>query len=687
MRMADARVTHYRPIRDSGVVEFDPEITGIVGAPGSGKTSFLRMLSGVSDKAQFGETDLPRGSEALARLRGGSAGAGEITQLLATFRVEDADRPRLPPEHRGASLVGVRRTLAGGIALSADGREVPRADVRREADAIARRAERVAEAIRPGGGPRGADAARESGEAAAGIGEGGAELALRLLRLEARSAGLDRAELDRVESDIDAIGSMRRDMARRVRAGPWSALYRAVPKPAYRGGAFDLEDDIDLDRFIADPLASRTFACVALACSMTPAGVSRARSAGAAERGRYLSSRSSLLGARLGKFWRREGHALSLEIDGGRLRLGVADGATGTAVPPSELSGGLRWRLAFDLDILSILAGGQGRAVVLLDNPATELDGRGKCEVLRHMEEAAASGRIQLVYATHERALVDPRRAGRVRVARLTAGGARISTVRAASSGGMLEQAMGGVGAPARYSLFGAPRTVAFEEASDMYIAAAANELVAGTDPGASLDRDVYSLCAMGGAAGVRHALAAYEGMGIDFVVVVGRGADARGGVLAGAGRRIVEVPAAGGGGGACMEDLVDRSLYYEAFRGAYGSALGRIPAIDEIDPAGGMDRPGNYRRWLEGEGEEYSRTLVALRLFGAILGYGPAGAGPGREGALGRTRDAFAGLFAAIKAGYADAAPQCGPHAPAAGSSAPAGAAAAKDRAMPGRQ
>lgn len=669
MQMADARVTNYRPIRDSGVVEFDPEITGIVGAPGSGKTSFLRMLSGVSGGAVFGEADLPRGSEAPARSGGGGAGAGGMTQLLATFRVEDADRARLPPECRGASLVGVKRTLAGGIALSADGRAVPRADMRREAGAMAVRAERVAGMIRRSG-PGGADPARAADEAVASIreagssGAGGVELAMRSLRCQAHSAGLDRAEMGRVESEMDAMDTMRRDMARRLRGDPWSVLYGAVPKPAYRGGAFGLEDGVDLDRFIADPFASRTFACVALACGMTPAGVSRARSAGAAERGRYLSSRSSLLSARLGGFWRREGRALSLEIDGGRLRLSVADGATGAAAPPSELSGGLRWRLAFDLDILSILAGGPGRAVVLLDNPAAELDERGRGEVLRHMEDAARSGSIQVVYATHERALVDPWRAGRVRVARLTAGGARIGTIRAASSGGMLESAMGGVGAPARYSLFGAPRTVVFEEYSDMCIAAAVNEYMARADREASMDRDVYSFCAVGGTAGAQQALAMYKGAGIDFVMVVGRGGGGAkesggGGVEQDHRRRLVEVPVAGKGeGGACIEDLVDRLLYYEAFREAYGGMLGHIPSVDEIDDGGGTGRPDKYRRWLGGAGKEYSRTLVAQGLFGVVLGDGPAGAGPDRAGALERTKSAFAGLFAEIKARYEDADP-----------------------------
>ena len=81
MRLISGRVGHYRSIGDSGLDEFDSEITNIVGAAGSGKTSFLRMLSGVSARVQFGAGELPHNSAALARFRDGGARADEIVQL------------------------------------------------------------------------------------------------------------------------------------------------------------------------------------------------------------------------------------------------------------------------------------------------------------------------------------------------------------------------------------------------------------------------------------------------------------------------------------------------------------------------------------------------------------------------------------------------------------------------------
>ena len=665
MRIVEGRVAHYRSINDSGVVTFDPEITNIVGATGSGKTSFLRMLSGVSDEAGFGEVDLPRNSDVLAKLHGGKVQARGITQLAATFQVEDADRARLPPQYRKIDLITVRRTLAGTIALSADGKDLPRADIRRESDAILERVDQVAKMLYPLASEgseddampgRAVDDAVSSFKDADFYDKGGVTMAARILRTVADSVQVGRKALPQIESKLDEIDAIALDISDRIRDDPPSAVYRIIPKPRYCGGVFELEDWIDLDRFISAPFDSKTFACVAQICGLTPTGLDKARGAAPEQRDAYLSTKSAILGARLHRFWRQEDYAFRLAIEDSRLSLYVSDKATGAVTAPTERSDGFRWRMAFFLDLSTFLAHKSGRSVILLDNPATELHERGKGDVLRFIQEAAKSDRVQIIYSTHERALVDPWRTDRIRVAYMTPEGTKIKTVQAASADGMLEAVMTSIGSPARYSLFGAPRTVSFEGASDMYMASAINEYMAMTDPEASLDKDVYSINSMGGMAKARYALSMYKNMGLDFVLVVGRGREsgevARRVGPAEFGRRFVEIPAAEGNGEADVEDLVDRSLYYEAFREAYRGILNRIPPIGEIDANGARKRADNYRRWFEKSGESYSRTLVAQRMFGVVIdGGGAARDNPDMAKALERTCRAFAGLFASIKA------------------------------------
>ena len=666
MQLVDARVTQYRSISDSSVVEFGPEITGIVGATGSGKTSFLRMLSGVSAKAQFGEADLPHNSDMLAKLHGGKAKAGEITQLQATFEVEGADRARLPPKYRRASRITVRRTLSGGITLSVDGKALPRANIRREAAAMRSRADKVASTLYSlTSDDREYDAtfAEAVGEAISSFMEAdfydekGVALAVQALRSVVQSVKIDRETLAEIELELDGMDSARNDIARKIMADPLSAVYGAIPKPRYCDSVFELEDEIDLDKFAADPFASKTFSCVARICGLSPAGMDKARNAAPARRDEYLSTKSAVLSSRLNRFWRRENYTFKLSIDGNRLLLGVADRTAGTTASLSELSDGFRWWMAFFLDLSAFLARKSGRSIILLDNPATDLHEKGKCDVLRFMQEAAESDRIQIIYSTHERALVDPWRTDRIRVADLTPEGTKIKTVQAASSSGMLDTVMKSIGSPARYSLFGAPRTVVFAGAGDVYMASAVNEYMATADSESSLDRDVYSINSMGGMTKARYALSMYKNLGADFVIVADRGREgsdlAKKIGRAEFERHFAVLPKVEGKGEAGIEDLVDRSLYYEAFKEAYRGMLDSVPGIDEIDADGEQKRSDNYLRWLEESGNEYSRTLVAQRMFNVVLGGGPARGDPDMAGALERTSGAFADLFAAIKSKY----------------------------------
>lgn len=668
MQIVDARVTHYRSIKDSGPVTFDPEITNIVGVTGSGKTSFLKMLSGVSDKAQFGEADLPHNSEILAKFHDGAVRTAHITQLEATFKVESSDRPRLPQKYRKTKLISVKRTLAGSITLSADGKAIPKVGIQSEVNGILSSADKLAEILYALDHEDQEDDAifvQAVKEAISSLKEtdfynrDGVTLALQALRAAVFSVEYDRELVAEIEEKFDEIESIRREIVRKMQNDPLSIVYRAIPKPRYFSKVFELEDDVDLDKFATDPFSSKTFSCVAQICGLTPMGMDKARNAIAAQRDGYLNTKSSVLASRLNRFWRQENYTFILAIDGSRLRLQVKDKTTGTTTSLSERSDGFRWWMAFFLDLSANLTRKQGRSVILLDNPATELHEKGKGDVLRFIQEAVRSNRIQIIYSTHERALVDPWRTDRIRVADLTPEGTKIKTVRAASSNGMLETVMNSIGSPARYSLFGAPRTVSFEGVSDTYIVSAMNEYMSRTDPSVSLDRDVYSINTMSGITKTPYVLSMYKNLDIDFVIVVDRGRESEK-IAARVGpgefeRYFVEIPEAEGKSSVDIEDLVDRTLYYEAFKEAYRGMLDDIPSIDKVDPEGVGRRSDNYIRWFKEAGKEYSKTLVAQRMFNVALGDKSGSTDPIKTEALEKTSASFAGLFAAIKEKFGD--------------------------------
>lgn len=668
MQIVNARVTHYRSINDSGLVVFDPEITNIVGVTGSGKTSFLKMLTSVSDKAQFGEADLPHNSEILEKFHDGLVRTSQITQLQATFKVESADRSRLPQKYRKIKLITVKRTLAGDITLLADRKAIPKVAIHSEVKSILSSANKLAEtlyALEHEDPEDGAIFTQAVDEAISSLNEtdfynrNGVTLALQALRSAVFSVEYDRELIAEIEERFDEIESIRRDIVRKLQNDPLSIMYRAIPKPRYFSNVFDLEDDVDLDKFAADPFSSKTFSCVAQICGLTPMGMDRARNATPAQRDGYLNTKSSVLASRLNRFWRQENYTFILTIDGSNLRLQVKDKTTGTTTSLSERSDGFRWWMAFFLDLSAYLTRKSGRSVILLDNPATELHEKGKGDVLRFIQEAVRSDRIQIIYSTHERALVDPWRTDRIRVADLTPKGTKIKTVKDASSNGMLETVMNSIGSPARYSLFGAPRTVSFEGVSDTYIVSAINEYMSRTNPSVSLDRDVYSINTMSGITKATYVLSMYKNLDLDFVIVVDRGRESKN-VAIKIGpeefkRYFVEIPEVEGKSNVDIEDLVDRVLYYEAFKEAYHGILDHVPTIDEVDPEGEGRRSDNYSRWFKISGKEYSKTLVAQRMFSVALGNNSGSIGSNKTKALEKTSASFANLFAAIKKKFGD--------------------------------
>ena len=668
MYLVSCRVSNYRSIDDSGPVEFDPEITNIVGVTGSGKTSFLKMLSGVSSKAQFGEGDLPHNSGVLTLFHDGRVDADGIVQLVAVFQVEDMDMPLLPKEYRHAGRITVRRTFDGKIAIAVDGTEVPRADIEDEIAQMRECADRIAmflpepdlDEIDDGGSfMRPIDSAIVSFGETDFYNRGDTMLAIQSLKAAAHSAPHPRHVMIKLEEEFSKIELIRLNMEQKIINDPLSELYRRIPKPKYCDKLFDLEDEIDLDQFIKNPYSSKTFLSVAQICGLAPAGLARVRNAGAPERDAYLEAKSAILSAQLNQFWRQENYTFKLAMGDHRLRLHVKDRTTGTTTSLTGRSDGFRWWMAFFLDISSFLARRSGRSIVLLDNPATELHEKGKGDVLRFIQEAAKSDRIQIVYSTHERALIDPWRPDRIRVASLTREGTKIRTVRGAASNGMLEAVMKSIGSPARYSLFGAPRTVSFEGVSDMYIVSAVNEYLARTNPDAALDKDTYSINSVGGIGKAQYTWQVYRNLDIDFVIVVDRGDQSAGlAKRVGAeefGRRFVELPPVQGKRGADVEDLVDRSLYYEAFECTYRHILDAVPAIDEIDGDATQRRSVNYAGWFKRSGESFDKALVAQRMFSVMLDDRPGGGVPGRAEAIERTAASFAGLFAAIKKRYGD--------------------------------
>ena len=660
MRLKKVRVQNYRSILDSGDVEIDGQITSIVGMTGSGKTSFLKMISGIDSAVTFSAGELPLKSQTKQDFLDNKISAEQIDQLTAVFEVEESDRASMPDKYRGVDEIEVRRNFDGRITLIPKGNDIPKIDIEAESNVIKSRLDDMLTAFEDGVKRSIDGLAQHRNMFTETIGEFGrsdfrnvkeVDLSTNALRNTVNSIPKDGRLRDELAAAIGSITAARNSIQNKNKNHPYLKLYEVMPKPVYRDAVFKLEDEMPVDGFIADPKKSDTFYSIAVVAGVTPSALQKIRNARRAEIESYLDAKSAQLSSRLNGFWKQETYEFELGMDNDRLTFLVRDKTTGTKMSVLDRSEGFRWWTAFFLEVSTILAQKLGRSIILLDNPATELHDEGKADVLRFIASAASSDQLQIIYSSHERALVDPWRTDRVRITELTEKGTKIRKVGNSSRHDLLHAIRKNIGSPARYSLFGAPVTVFFEGISDMNIVSAVNEYAErqnGSDT--RLNKDSFSINAINGVAKAPAALDLYIQLGLRFVIVVDSGTateDVKKTIDPELWRaHFVEVKQIINRDGD-TEDMVHPGLYHAAFKSAYAKILDPMPELEEIRSQGaGKKRTSQYDRWLGGRGK-LDKAMVSNQMFGVLMGRDAANLEPEW---LSHTTKNFEALFKAIQ-------------------------------------
>ena len=632
MRLKRVRVRNYRSVLDSGDVEIDGQITSIVGMTGSGKTSFLKMISGIDKAVTFSASELPVKSQTKQDFLDNKISARQINQLAAVFDVEESDRASMPEEYKGVDEIEVRRSFDGRITLIPKGNDIPRIDIRAESNTIKSKLNGMLTAFQDGV-KRNTDLEQHRNVITNTLNEfarsnfrnvGELDLATNALRNVINSIPKDERLRNEFDAAIGSITAARNSIQNKKKNHPYHKLYEVMPKPIYKDTVFKLEDKVSIDEFIADPKKSNTFYSIAVVAGVTPSALQKIRNAGHAEIKSYLDAKSAQLSGRLNTFWKQETYEFELGMDNDRLTFLVRDKTTGTKTSVLDRSEGFRWWIAFFLEVSTILAQKLGRSIILLDNPATELHDEGKADVLRFISSAASSDQLQIIYSSHERALVDQWRTDRVRITELTENGTKIRKVNNSSRHDLLHAIRKNIGSPARYSLFGAPVTVFFEGISDMNIVSAVNEYAERQNSaGTRLNKDSFSINAINGVSKAPAALELYRQLGLRFVIVVDSGTateDIKKTIDPELWKaHFVEVKQIINRDGD-TEDMVHPGLYHAAFKSAYAKILDPVPELEEIRSEG-KKCTSKYDRWL-GRGK-LDKALLSNQMFNVLMGRG----------------------------------------------------------------
>lgn len=660
MLLESVKVQNYTSIIDSNIVKIDPKITALVGMTGAGKSSFLKMLSGIDQKILFKESELPNKSDVKNRFTEGDLTSGKILQLTAVFKVEDFDRESLPEGYKEITGVQIDRYFDGNIVVTPLGKS---AEFHINIDSHVAVITGILEAMRANftialtriGGLQ-AHTQNFSNTIENFKQTNFANLKEFDLSLQTLTNALNGIPKDppfqaEINQRIAEIGNARAEIVKILETDPLKKIFDLIPKPLYKETTFDLEDKISVDAFIANPFLSPTFHTIAVITGLKQSGLQKAKTTTPAERESYLGGISQKLSDRLNHFWSQEKYNFRLDIEGANLVLTVSDNTTKTPTSVIDRSEGFKWWTAFFLEISAHISEKSSSSIILLDNPATDLHDEGKADVLRFINDVVKeSGKLQIIYTTHERALIDPWKIDRIRVVEKRPEGTKIDNVRSDTRLDLLDKIRRNIGSPAKYSLFGAPRTIAFEGVSDINLISVINEHFEQQED-LFLNKDSYSINAFNGISNAPEFCKIYKNLGVEFIMIVdsGDGTESMKKKLEDGDfeKYFIEIKQVLGKEGD-TEDLFDPKIYHLAFQAAYKSILGSVSSLQEIEKKGsGKKTVNKYDDWFKSIDKEFNKTIVSQQMFKVIM---QDNTRENEKEAFQKTVDSFTKLFNLIK-------------------------------------
>jgi predicted ATP-dependent endonuclease of OLD family len=628
MWIRNVSVYNHKSIKDSGVVRLEKGLTCLVGMTGTGKTSFLEGIRLLDPKVVPKESELFRGSDISQNIANGSLAASSVKVVEAKLELDQSDTKELPTLTDNESLpeITLNRYLDGHFTIFLNDNEIKAASL--DSTAIKRIVEELRNNFRNAMNRNLNNVRAHEGNfnnaldtfEKTNFGDNReSELSIRSLRNSLVSIPKDSQFQMDYDHRIKEIENMISEEREKLSHSPFNAILNNLPNIYYMDRVFNLEDKISLDQYISDPKSSETFSSIALLTQdMLPSGVESVRTKDAQLRISYYETISKKLTDKMSNLWSQQKYDFRVESDNANLTFYVKDLETNATVSVVEGSDGFKWWLAFYMEISSKLSESSKRSVILLDNPATSLHDKGKGDILRLLKDVSKSEKLQLIYTSHEHALIDPWRPDIIRlVEKKTGDGTKIISLNAPTDLSVLTRIREYIGSPARYSLYGGSRTLLFEGITDMDLFLAFNEYLERKGGEKYLSRDLYSVDEIGGISNALDYIKFYKKTGIDFLIIVDSAQKTKHEILDKISNEdkqkyILEISDVIGREGD-SEDLIDPELYFLAFSRTVEKGIGFPKSNDN----GERKKNVNLCKDIAKENEvEFNKSIVAKQFW-----------------------------------------------------------------------
>ena len=630
-------VRNFKSIIEENQIELKNNLTAIVGKTGTGKTSFLTAISCFNRNSEFKEMDLPNASKIKGDYTNNKIKREEIVILKLTFELDNNIPETISSIMGKLNHLTVARFFDGHYEIESE--DKPLIEGNQSINESIKQFKVTIDALR-----NDIDRAQQRMPQIQNLranitnylnqflssdfkNPDEIELAIQSLQNNLNTIPKDVQLQNEINSRINALKASKEATVQAISNDPVIKVLKELPLFTYLSDPFTLEGSFSVDEFIKDPKKSDTFYYASVLGGITPSGIQKVRTQQIQERESYFNSISRELSKKVNEYLDL-GYDFKVAIRddgllGPNLVFMVEDRKTGSTISVSEMSEGQKWWVAFYLQMSYLSSIGEKPQILLLDNPATTLHDEGKGEVLRFLRKMTENGKLQIIYATHERALIDSWRLDGVLLVTKNDRGTIIKSMQQGDRGDLLESIRRHIGSPAKYSLFGAPYAIFFEGISDLNYISAFNELLDRKNED-HLEKDVYSINAVNGIDESVHFNTILKAYKTDYVIVLDSNSS-----------KIIEIRKKVGeedfkhhfleikeiiNRDGDIEDLIDEITYYEFFKLAYQNILENLPnKIEIMNNRGNMKIVNLYKDFFKNLDTDFDKVLVSYQSYKII--------------------------------------------------------------------
>jgi len=424
MKLLQAQVQNFRSIVDSEIVEIDDRVTVLIGKNEQGKTNFLRGLASFNEKYLYSPGDLPHHLRPSLESKK-SSDIPIVTLWLALNSEEINELSTVANDIKDLNVIKITRYYDGHYVysgLDSAGVEAALEFTPPSIDAEVQELIAVATGLK----------AKLTSHAAR-LTTFAPYVQQSLLHIEnfleanfkehaqienliktmttalMGVPGIDQPILDDINAATRDLQAKWSEIQRIVQRDKQSPFKSKIPKFIFHSTSLDqIPNHVSIAEFVKDPENTSKgmyHLCQAAGLSIQKIQVLSADPEASA-REPYEDHYKAAISGAINEFWSQQSYTVSFRIDKERLSVSIEDSTYTRRVPPSDRSDGFRWYLSFYSTLMNEVSTNE-QNVLLLDNPGLELHPDGQWDIKRSIEEKHSAS-MQVIYATHSPAMIDP---------------------------------------------------------------------------------------------------------------------------------------------------------------------------------------------------------------------------------------------------------------------------------------